>query len=221
MTRFTDELRAAADEIWEAQLAHPFVRGVADGTLPTEPFRHYVRQDYLFLIEYARLLALGCARAPRVAEMERLAALARAVLETEMELHRGYAEEWGISREELETERPTATTRAYSDFLLRTAALGDFAELVSALLPCMWGYSWLGKRLADGERPADERLARWIEMYASDEFAQLADWCREVTDAAAEGAGAEGRARMCEAFLTSSRYELAFWEMAWREEPPL
>jgi thiaminase/transcriptional activator TenA len=221
MTRFTDELRVAADELWEAQLAHPFVRSVADGTLAPEPFRQFVRQDYLFLIEYARLLALGCARAPRLGEMERLAALAREVLETEMELHRGFAAEWGISREALEAERPTATTRAYTDFLLRTAALGDFAELVAALLPCMWGYSWLGKRLAEREPPADRRLARWIETYASDEFAQLADWCREVTDAVAADAGTEVRARMVEAFLTSSRYELAFWEMAWREEPPL
>jgi thiaminase/transcriptional activator TenA len=221
MTRFTDELRLPELVGGRAQLAHPFVRRVADGTLAPEPFRHFVRQDYLFLIEYARLLALGCARAPRLGEMERLAALAREVLETEMELHRGLAAEWGISREELEAERPTATTRAYTDFLLRTAALGDFAELVAALLPCMWGYSWLGKRLAECEPPADRRLARWIEMYASDEFAQLAEWCREVTDAVAADAGTDVRARMLEAFLTSSRYELAFWEMAWREEPPL
>src|SRR5439155_5869476 len=131
------------------------------------------------------------------------------------------AAEWGITREELETERPAATTRAYTDFLLRTAALGDFAELVAALLPCMWGYSWLGRKLAEGERPADERLARWIDMYASDEFAQLAEWCRDVTDEVAADAGTGVRERMREAFLTSSRYELAFWEMAWRQEAPL
>ncbi len=218
MTRFTDELQAAASELWQAQLEHPFIRGIAAGTLSPEPFRHFVRQDYLFLIEYARLLALGCARAPRLEEMERLAELTREVLETELELHRSYAAEWGITREELEAERPSAVTRAYTDFLLRTAALGDFAELVAALLPCMWGYSWLGQKLAEDKPPADRRLARWIAMYASSEFAQLAEWCREVTDAVAVDAGTEVRARMREAFLTSSRYELAFWEMAWRQE---
>ena len=218
MTRFTDELQHAASELWQAQLEHPFIRGIADGTLAPEPFEHFMRQDYVFLIEYARLLALGCARAPRLEEMEHFAALARGVLETEMQLHRGYAAEWGITREQLEAERPAPTTRAYTDFLLRTAALGDFAELVAALLPCMWGYSWLGRKLAEGERPTDERLARWIEMYASDEFAQLAEWCRELTDDAAADAGPDVRRRMREAFLTSSRYELAFWDMAWRQE---
>ena len=221
MTRFTDELRHGVDELWEAQLRHPFIRGVADGSLAPERFQHFVRQDYVFLIEYARLLALGCARAPRLAQMERLAALAREVLETEMELHRAYAAEWGIARAELEAERPAATTRAYTDFLLRTAAIGDFGELVAALLPCMWGYSWLGRRLAEAEPPADERLARWIETYASDDFAQLAAWCRDVVDEVAADVAGETRARMREAFLTSSRYELAFWEMAWRLEPPL
>jgi thiaminase len=51
--------------------------------------------------------------------------LAGAVLGSEMELHRSYAAEWGISTAELENERPTATTRAYTDFLLRVAALAD------------------------------------------------------------------------------------------------
>jgi thiaminase/transcriptional activator TenA len=221
VSRFSDELRRDADELWEAQLAHPFVRGVADGTLSQERFQHFVRQDYLFLIEYARLLALGCARAPELEHMQRLAALASEVLEKEMDLHRSFAAEWRISSEQLLAERPAPTTRGYTDFLLRTATVGDFAELVAALLPCMWGYSWLGRRLADGPRPGDERLARWIEMYASDEFAELAEWCRDVTDAVAADIGPSLRARMREAFLTSSRYELAFWDMAWREEPPL
>jgi thiaminase (transcriptional activator TenA) len=97
-----------------------------------------------------------------------------------MDLHRAYAAEWGISRKELEWGRPQAATRAYTDFLLRTAALGDFAELVAALLPCRWGYSELGQRLAQDQRPAGELSARWIAMYSGEEFAKLAEWCREL-----------------------------------------
>jgi thiaminase/transcriptional activator TenA len=168
--RFSEQLREAAAGLWRAQQDHPFVRGIADGTLAPPRFRFYMRQDYLFLIEYARLLALACARAPRLELMERFAELTRSTLITEMELHRRYAAEWGITREELEAERPRATTRAYTDFLLRTAALGEFAELVAALLPCMWGYSELGQRLARGSRPPEERYARWIDMYSGEEL---------------------------------------------------
>jgi thiaminase/transcriptional activator TenA len=178
-----------------------------------------VRQDYLFLIEYGRLLALACARAPRLELMERFADLAQSTLRTEMQLHRAYAAERGISRAALEQERPHAATYAYTDFLLRTAVLGDFGELVAALLPCMWGYSELGQRLAQRPRPPDERYARWIEMYSGKEFATLAGWCRNVCDQTAADAGEAGRRRMREAFLASSRHELEFWEQAWRYAP--
>ena len=110
------------------------------------------------------------------------------------------------------------TTRGYTDFLLRVAATGDFAELASALLPCMWGFSEIGRRLAAQPRPADARYAAWVEMYADPEFAALADWCRELVDRLAEEAGPAARERMAAAFVTSSRYELAFWEMAWTLE---
>ena len=119
-------------------------------------------------------------------------------------------------RAELERACPQAATRAYSDFLLRTAVLGEFAELVAALLPCMWGYSELGQRLAQRPPPTEERYARWIAMYSSEEFAKLARWCRELCDEAAATAGEETRMRMREAFIASSRHELELLESAWR-----
>jgi thiaminase/transcriptional activator TenA len=215
---FSDELRAAAADVWEAQLAHPFVRGIGDGTLTVERFAHYVRQDYVFLVEYARMLALGAARAADVGTMRRFAELAEAILGEEMELHRAFAREFQISEAELEAEPPAPTTQAYTDFLVRTAALGDQAELAAALLPCMWGYSELGRRLAAAGAPPDERYARWIAMYASEEFEELAIWCRGLVDRLGAAADDHGRARMTRAFVTSSRYELAFWEMGWTLE---
>jgi len=213
--RFSDELRREAADIWDSGQRHQFVLGIADGTLDADRFRFYIRQDYLFLIDYGRLLALACARAPSLELMERFAELTHSTLFTEMELHRALAADWGISRTELERERPHPAMSGYTDFLLRTAALGDFGELVAALLPCMWSYSELGQRLAAGARPADERYARWIDMYADDEFARLAGWCREVCDETAAGAGDQTRERMRDAFLASSKYELEFWDAAW------
>jgi thiaminase/transcriptional activator TenA len=210
------ELRAASADVWEAQHAHPFVRGIGDGTLEEARFRFYVRQDYRFLIDYGRLLALGVARAPRVAEMRRFAGLSQSVLETEMALHVGFAERWGIAAEELEAEPPAPATAAYTDFLLRTAALGDYAELVAALLPCMWGYAEIGARLAAAGVPDHAGYAAWIAVYADPEFQALAAWARELTDAAGADAGPGAHERMHAAFRASSEHELAFWESAWR-----
>jgi thiaminase/transcriptional activator TenA len=135
-----------------------------------------------------------------------------------MELHRSYAAVWGISAAELEAEQPTATTRAYTDFLLRTATLANYGELAAAVLPCMWGYYELATGLVGRGRPDNELYARWIDQYAGAEFGELTAWCKALTNAAAE---AGDHRRMTEAFLISSRYELAFWSASWREEAPL
>jgi thiaminase/transcriptional activator TenA len=216
--RFTDRLRQKAAGIWEAQHQHPFVRGIGEGKLDLERFKFWLRQDYVFLIEYARLLGLAAARSPDVETMTRLAGLLDETLETEMGLHRAYADEFGISREELEREQPAPTTRAYTDFLLRVAATGDFAELVAALLPCMWSFSEIGQRLAKQPAPSDQRYARWIAMYTSREFADLAEWCRELLDSLAAGLPERELKKLEDAFLNSSRYEWQFWEMAWKME---
>ncbi len=215
---FTQRLRAAAADAWRAQRDSAFIRGIGDGSLDVGRFQHWVRQDYRFLIEYARALATAAARAPDLATMTKLAGLANETLATEMSLHRSYAEEFGIGAEELEREEMAPTCRAYTDFLVRVASTGSFPELVGALLPCMWGFAELGIALAAGERPADPRYAAWIDMYASDEFVELADWCRGLMDEVAAGLPEAELARVEEAFVTSSRYELLFWEMAWNRE---
>ena len=216
--RFTDRLRSLADDIWQAQHMHPFVRGVGTGTVPRPHFEYWVRQDYLFLIEYGRLLALATARAPDLDTMRRFAELTQETLGTEMELHRSYAADFGISARELEIEQKSPTTQAYTDFLLRTAAIGDFTELLAALLPCMWGFSEIGLELKEAGVPSEPLCARWVEMYASEEFAGLASWCRDVLDDFAEDLPPPAQARLEAAFLASSRYELRFWDMAVEQE---
>jgi thiaminase (transcriptional activator TenA) len=210
---FSADLRRDADAIWQAQHDHPLVRGIGDGTVELERFQRWVKQDYRFLVEYCRLLALAAARSPDLGTMRRFAELLQATAVTEMDLHRTYAAGFGIEPEELEREEMAPVTRAYTDFLLRTATLGDLAELAAALLPCMWGFNEIGLRLAERGRPADERCAAWIDAYADVGFTALAAWCRELVDRLADGAGPAARSRMREAFLVSSRYELAFWDV--------
>jgi thiaminase/transcriptional activator TenA len=218
MSGLSADLRAAAEEIWDAQHRHPFVRGIGDGTLELERFRFWIRQDYLFLIEYSRLLALAAARAPDLDTMRRFADLMYDTLHEEMDLHRSYSADLGIPAADLAQEKMAPTTRGYTDYLLRTATIGDFAELVAALLPCMWGFNEIGRRLAEYGLPDNEHYARWVTMYASEEFTALGDWLRELTDRIGTNLPSASWDRMRDVFLTSSRYELSFWEMAWKME---
>src|SRR5690606_8615826 len=117
----TDALYAAVKPIWDAQLEHPFVRGIGDGTLEEARFRRWVIQDYSYLKEYSRMFAWAVAKADRLESMGWYAAVLNLTLNTEMALHRKYAERFGISTAELEAAEVWPTTRAYTDFLVRTA----------------------------------------------------------------------------------------------------
>ena len=215
---FTDELHRAALPIWEAQLIHPFVKGIEDGTLDEDRFKNWVTQDYRYLKEFARIFAWAVAKSDRLAEMAWYAAVLDLTLNTEMELHRTYATRFGITAENLEQAPMWPTTRAYTDFLVRTAADGDMADLVAALLPCAWGYVFVARKMAESDPPADQRYADWIAQYASAEFEEASEWLKAEMNRLAEGAGAEKQERLEELFVISSRYEWRFWQMCWESE---
>ncbi len=154
---FIADIERQSQSMRQAILAHPFVTGVGDGTLPVENFKHYVTQDYAYLVDYSRALALASARAPRLDDMSWFAGLLDETLNVEMLLHRSYCQEFGISAEELETTVAAPTTVAYTSFLLKTAYQGSFGELVASLLPCQWGYWEIGDHLSRQGVPASAR----------------------------------------------------------------
>ena len=216
---FSDELRRRGDPVWRRTLAHSFVRGIGDGSLPVERFKFYIRQDYVFLVEYARVLALAVAKGHELPEMEKMAGLLHATLATEMALHRSYCGEFGIAPDELERTAPAPTTYAYTRHLLETAWSGTFGEIVAGLFPCQWGYWEIGTLLASRGGPSDAPLyRRWIETYSSKEYGDLARWLKALLDRLGAGASPAEQDRMTERFFLSSRLEHAFWEMAWTME---
>jgi thiaminase/transcriptional activator TenA len=215
---FTDDLEPLHDEVVDGIVDHPMVAGIGDGSLDPGPLRRWVKQDYVYLVEYNRVFALGAAKAPDLDRMGRFAELLHETLHTEMDLHRSYAADFGISEAELEATEPSPTTRGYTDFLVRVASLGSFGDLVAALLPCMWGFNETAERLAADGLPDEERYAQWIETYTGAEFAELADWCRALLDDVAAGAPERTRERYRELFHTSARYEYRFWDAAYRDE---
>lgn len=214
----SNELFGIAEPLWARQLQHPFVKGLGDGTLEEERFKRWVLQDYGYLKEFARVFAWAVAKADRLESMAWYSGVLDLTLNTEMDLHRQYAARFGISESALEAEPMWPTTRAYTDFLVRTAADGDMVDLLAALLPCAWGYVYIARKLGEMGPPEDPRYADWIEQYASQEFADALEWLRAELDRLSEGIGEKKAHRVREIFLTSTRYEGLFWDMCWKGE---
>ena len=217
MTGLSEELRAACSDEWRrAHHEHPFVIAMGDGTLTLERFQYFMRQDYLFLIDYARVLAIAAAKSPGLESMGHWAVLLDETLNSEMELHRGFCVEFGISVDELESTRAMPATAAYTDHLMRTAYEGDVYELSAALLPCQWGYDEIAQNLAAGlKAPEGSFHARWIAGYNDPAYRELTAWLRGFVDTLGESATTVQRAKMQGAFRTSTHYEYLFWEAAW------
>lgn len=213
---FSDDLLDAGRPIWEAQYDHPFVRELATGDLDPAKFRHWVEQDYRYLLDYARLFAIAGTKARDEATMTHLLGVAHTVLDHEMDLHREFAAEYGLTPRDLESVEKAPTCVAYTNFLLRTAHEGSLAEIAAAMYPCGQGYLDVAERMAE-RATGEHRYTPFIEKYTGDEFREAVGWMREFVDRCGERYPGEHDA-MRAAFLRSARLEHAFWEMAYTEE---
>ncbi len=214
---FTGELWRSIEGVYAEILAHPFLTGLTDGTLPEERFRFYVLQDALYLREYARALSLAGVRSPDEGALVMFNEHSAGAITVERSLHEGFLVDLGVAQEEAEATEASPTTLAYTSFLLRTATLGDYPEVLGAVLPCYWIYSEVGKALLERGSP-NPRYQKWIDTYGGEEFGALVEAVLDLTDKVCEDLNPAQKTRVKEAFVTTGRYEWMFWDAAWNLE---
>jgi len=216
---FSEELRRENRRVWDAITGHPFVRELGAGTLPIEKFTYYVKQDYLYLIDFARCIGLAASKAEDVEDMRSWADMMGGCLKYETEMLESLSEALGVPPGEL-TQTPKApTNEAYTNHILRVAYEGSVGENVAALLPCMWTYMDVGDVLADiGGYRGHPFYEEWCEAYKAQEYNELVDVYLSLVERSAEKAGVPVKDRMRRHFSLSTRYEYMFWEMAYRME---
>ena len=214
---FTADLWRSIEPIYENILQHPFLTGLSDGTLPEESFKHYVLQDAVYLREYARALSLAGVRSPSEDALVMFNEHSAGAITVERTLHEGFLKDFGITQEEADATMASSTTLAYTSFLLRTAALGDYPEALGAVLPCYWIYWEVGKFLVERGSP-NPRYGKWIDTYAGEEFGDLVEAVLDLTDSVCADLNPAQKDRVRDAFVTTSRYEWMFWDAAWRLE---
>ncbi len=209
--------RAQASGSWAAYTHHGFVEGLRDGTLPRESFLGYLRQDYVFLIHFARAWALAAVKADTLAEMQTCAATMHALVHEEMALHVETCAAAGIDADALAATVEGPANLAYTRYVLEAGYSGGFLDLMAALAPCVLGYGEIGARLR--REATSDAYAGWIGTYGGDEYQAL---CRDV-GALIDGAlirrfgpswaDLPVAAGLAERFATATRLEVGFWDM--------
>jgi len=216
---FFERLKTAASAEWSAYTGHPFTNALADGSLAEPAFRHYLVQDYLFLIEFARAYALAIYKSPKLADMREAAAGLSAILDVEMDLHVKLCAGWGLSPGDLERTPPAVEMLAYTRYVLDTGMRGDLLALEVALAPCVIGYAEIATRLAarPDAQAATNPYRIWIAEYAGAPYQEVAAKARAHLDRLADLYATPAReAELIAIFKEATRLESDFWEMAWR-----
>ncbi len=211
-------LRDARAADWHAYTWHPFVQGLADGTLPAAAFRRYLVQDYLFLVQFTRAYALAAYKAESLAAFREKAGAISALLH-EMTMHLSYCAEWGLSEERVLAEPEAAETVAYTRWVLDRGIAGDILDLEVALAPCTIGYGAIAMLIeaSPTRRRAGNPYESWIAMYAGAEYQSLARASAERLDALGESRGGAARfAAQAADFGKAARLEAEFWAMGLR-----
>lgn len=209
-----NRLRAGSAESWTRYVDHPFVRGIASGDLPAAAFRHYLIQDYIFLIHFSRAWALAAYKGETPDDIRTAAATLKAVAETEMRLHVGYCRDWGIDEADIRRAPEAPACMAYTRYVLETGLRGDLLDLHVALAPCVVGYGEIGRTLAAGPNVDGNPYRSWIDMYAGDEYQEVAASAVTALDDLWQRRGSPARqAGVQKIFDEATRLEIGFWQM--------
>lgn len=210
-----ETLKARNTAEWKAYCEHAFVRALADGTLREEAFRHYLKQDYLFLIQFARAWGLAVYKSRNLSEIRQGLASLKAIVDVEIGLHVSFCANWGIGEEDLETLPESRATLAYTRYVLDAGMSGDLLDLHVALAPCIVGYGEIARWILQQPftRLEGNPYRSWIEMYAGTEYQSLVkaevDWLdnrlSRVDDARIDA--------LSSVFRDATRLEADFWQM--------
>lgn len=209
-------LRQACADDWCAYTEHPFISAIADGSLSESAFRHYLIQDYLFLVHLARAYGLAAFKAATLAEIRAAAAGLSAIVDREMQLHVDYCAQWRLGSDDLAAAAEAGPTLAYTRYVLERGLAGDLLDLQVALAPCIVGYAEIGQRLVNDAKTAlvGNPYRSWIETYADPDYQALAAAHVQQMDEGMARRGGPGRLpALTQVFRDATRLEAAFWEM--------
>lgn len=213
----TQRLLAATEDIWAEYHTHPFVRGIADGTLDEEKFRYYMVQDYLYLIDYAKVFAIGVAKARDPETMRLFAGYVHQILDGEMDIHKGYMQRLGIPLEEAERAPVALDNLSYTSYMLRVAYDEGPAEIAAAILSCALSYEYIAKEIVARDPAAADHpfYGEWVRGYADPGYAASNQVLVDLTERLTRDYSQAQLEHLTEIFIACSRYEGAFWDMAW------
>lgn len=204
---FTKLCWKSIELLFKQLIGHPFVVGLADGTLSHSSFAHYLKQDILYIREDSKALFKLAERLELVDEKGFFEKLGRDGVEIELLLQNDYLKFFNLEEE----KKMSPVIKTYSDFLLFHANNSSTSVSAAALLPCFWVYHEVGKHIKNKSVPKNI-YQKWIDTYQGDEYAEYVDDFVQLVEKMAANATSEIRNQMLNVFVESTQFELDFFD---------
>ena len=217
---FSRSLKAQAAKVWEDGYNHPFVQEIGQGTLDQEKFKFYLLQDYLYLLQYAKVFATAALKSDTEELMTGFTTSQYFILANEMNVHREYMAGFGISPQEVLAVKPALFNRCYTANMLSFGLTGTLAEVLAAVFPCAWTYADYAQRLKEqyADKLAGNFYKNWIETYAGADFAGSFSWFYDALDNLVANMDDQQREKIADIFISSVEFEYLFWDMAYKRQ---
>lgn len=215
--KLIEQMSAAVKDIWDQYYTHPFVKGIENGTLDKEKFRYYIKQDYLYLLEYTKVFGIGIAKSKSTEMIRLFASYIQLLTDGEMDIHRGYMGKFGITEKEIADTPRALDNLSYTSYMIRVAYEEGEAEILAALLSCAYSYEMIARNIVKNNPKATEHefYGDWITGYSDDAYSNENKILIETLEKLTSHYTDEQKRHIVDIYVACSRYELAFWDLAW------
>ena len=197
---------------WNSYIDHPFVNGIKEGTLKLDYFKDYLKQDYIFLQRFMKILSLAAYKAKTIEDMNKAINFIFGI-KHEISLHIKYCKKFKISKTKILMTKEKAPNKNYTNYVLKIGQKYSLLELYVALSPCIIGYGEIGYQLSKDKNWKKSKYSSWIKMYASKEYQNLVRDNIQYLDLLYKNNKSKVK-KLNQIFKKASILESKFWEMS-------
>ena len=223
ITRLQVQFMTFSQDVWQRNLdlyqkilALPFNQELANGTLDSQAFCHYVIQDAHYLLAYGRALAVAAAKADEADDVIQFSEAAKIAIIVERSLHKDFMQAFAITKTEFESTPLTLACHHYTSFLTATAWSESYPVVLAALLPCFWIYAEVGHDIVS-KSVENNPYQAWVDTYSGEEFHTAVRNVIATVDKVAARCDQDTLAKMHAAYTMGAKLEWLFWDSAYQQ----
>lgn len=170
---FFYKLKNSCKKEWSEYTNHKFLSDLVNNKLPYKNFKNYLVQDYVFLQQFLKILALSVYKSNNFDEINRSINFIKGI-DHEIKLHISYCKKWKIPLKSLNNIVVEKANSDYTDHVLKVGKNGDNLDIFSCLSVCIIGYGEIGFNLSKIKNWKKSKYSSWIQMYSSKEYQRVA-----------------------------------------------